>query len=147
MWYYVFGRDVMKIPLNSLIPLEQLIADVSKVLEVVNENGTVVLLQNNMPAYIITKYGEDDDEMQVDFGGNDYGVSRSDYKLHEAMKIVLEEQPDKTMHAADLADEIYRRRLYLKKNGGKAEATQIRARCANYDKMFESLPKNRIRLL
>lgn len=51
------------------------------------------------------------------------------YTLHEAMKIVLSGAEDKIMHAAELADEIYRRRLYLKKDGSKAQYTQIRARC------------------
>ncbi len=53
------------------------------------------------------------------------------YTLHEAMRIVLSEAENKTMHAAGLADEIYRRRLYLKKDGSKAEYTQIRARCGH----------------
>ena len=48
--------------------------------------------------------------------------------------------------AAELADEIYKRRLYLKKDGSKAEYTQIRARCGHYPDMFEALPGNLIRL-
>ena len=68
------------------------------------------------------------------------------YTLHEAMKIVLSEAENKTMHAAELADEIYRRRLYLKKDGSKAEYTQIRARCGHYPDMFEALPGNYIKL-
>ena len=39
------------------------------------------------------------------------------YTLHEAMRIVLSEAENKTMHAAELADEIYKRKLYLKKDG------------------------------
>ena len=68
------------------------------------------------------------------------------YTLHEAMRIVLSEAENKTMHAAELADEIYKRRLYLKKDGSKAEYTQIRARCGHYPDMFEALPGNLIRL-
>jgi antitoxin Phd len=48
------------------------------------------------------------------------------------MKIVLSEAENKTMHASKLADEIYERRLYLQKNGNKAQYTQIRARCGHY---------------
>jgi hypothetical protein len=33
-------------------------------------------------------------------------------KLHEAMEIVLKDVPTRTMHVADLADEIYKRGLY-----------------------------------
>jgi antitoxin Phd len=50
------------------------------------------------------------------------------------------------MHAAELAYEIYKRRLYLKKDGSKAEYTQIRARCGHYPDMFEALPGNYIKL-
>lgn len=136
----------MEVRIESLIPLEQLIADSASVLEIVKRNGVVVLLQNNSPVYIISKYGESEQDLKVVLGENNYEVNRSQYKLHEAMKIVLEDQPDKTMHAADLADEIYKRNLYRKKDGKKAEATQIRARSANYADLFVVLPKNRIKL-
>lgn len=62
------------------------------------------------------------------------------------MKIVLSEAENKTMHASKLADEIYERRLYLQKNGSKAQYTQIRARCGHYPDMFEALPGNYIKL-
>lgn len=62
------------------------------------------------------------------------------------MKIVLSEAENKTMHASKLADEIYERRLYLQKNGNKAQYTQIRARCGHYPDMFEALPGNYIKL-
>lgn len=137
----------MRVPLNSLISLEQLVSDVPYVLDVVNKKGTVVILHDNKPAYIISKYEEGEDEMRIPLFNRASEDDQPYYKLHEAMKIVLDEQPDKTMHAADLADEIYRRKLYLKKNGSKAESSQIRARCANYNHMFESLHKNKIRLI
>jgi antitoxin Phd len=62
------------------------------------------------------------------------------------MKIVLSEAENRTMHAAELADEIYRRRLYLTRDGSKAHYTQIRARSGNYPERFEALPGNYIRL-
>lgn len=62
------------------------------------------------------------------------------------MKLVLLATKDKIMHAADLADEIYKRRLYLKKNGEKAQYNQIRARCGHYPDLFEALPGNFIKL-
>ena len=68
------------------------------------------------------------------------------YTLHEAMKIVLSGAEDKIMHAAELADEIYRRRLYLKKDGSKAQYTQIRARCGHYPDLFEAMPGKRSKL-
>lgn len=56
------------------------------------------------------------------------------------MKIVLSEAENKTMHASKLADKIFERRLYLQKNGNKAQYTKIRARCGHYPDMFEALP-------
>lgn len=108
---------------------------------VVEKNGKVVLLKDNKPVYIILKYDENN--------LTDAGIGMSEmlnYKLHEAMRIVLSEAENKTMHAAELADEIYKRRLYLKKDGSKAEYTQIRARCGHYPDMFEALPGNFIKL-
>ena len=131
----------MDIKIDSLIPFDSLKTNIEHVFSVVDKNGKVVLLKDNKPVYIVLKY----DENHL----SDAGIGMQEmpnYTLHEAMKIVLSEAENKTMHAAELADEIYRRRLYLKKDGSKAEYTQIRARCGHYPDMFEALPGNIIRL-
>ena len=66
--------------------------------------------------------------------------------IQEAIKKVLSEADNNTMQASELADEIYKRKLYLQKNGKKAQYTQIRARCGHYPDMFEALPGNFIKL-
>ena len=131
----------MDIRIDSLIPFDSLKTNIDHVFSVVEKNGKVVLLKNNKPAYIVLKYDENN-LTDTEIGMNEMPY----YTLHEAMRIVLSEAENKTMHAAELADEIYRRRLYLKKDGSKAEYTQIRARCGHYPDMFEALPGNRIRL-
>jgi len=131
----------MDIRIDSLIPFDSLKTNIDHVFSVVDKNGKVVLLKDNKPVYIVLKYDENN--------LTDVGISMSEmpnYTLHDAMRIVLSEAENKTMHAAELADEIYRRRLYLKKDGSKAEYTQIRARCGQYPDMFEALPGNIIRL-
>jgi antitoxin Phd len=131
----------MDIRIDSLIPFDSLTTNIDHVFSVVDKNGKVVLLKDNKPVYIVLKYDENN--------LTDLGISMSEmpnYTLHEAMRIVLSEAENKTMHAAELADEIYKRRLYLKKDGSKAEYTQIRARCGHYPDMFEALPGNLIRL-
>jgi antitoxin Phd len=131
----------MDIRIDSLIPFDSLKTNIDHVFSVVDKNGKVVLLKDNKPVYIVLKYDENN--------LTDVGISMSEmpnYTLHEAMRIVLSEAENKTMHAAELADEIYKRRLYLKKDGSKAEYTQIRARCGHYPDMFEALPGNLIRL-
>lgn len=131
----------MDIRIDSLIPFDSLKTNIDHVFSVVDKNGKVVLLKDNKPVYIVLKYDENN--------LTDVGISMSEmpnYTLHEAMRIVLSEAENKTMHAAELADEIYKRRLYLKKDGSKAEYTQIRARCGHYPDMFEALPGNIIRL-
>jgi antitoxin Phd len=131
----------MDIRIDSLIPFDSLKTNIDHVFSVVDKNGKVVLLKDNKPVYIVLKYDENH--------STDAGIIMQEmpnYTLHEAMKIVLSEAENKTMHAAELADEIYRRRLYLKKDGSKAEYTQIRARCGHYPDMFEALPGNYIKL-
>ena len=131
----------MDIRIDSLIPFDSLKTNIDHVFSVVDKNGKVVLLKDNKPVYIVLKYDENN--------LTDVGISMSEmpnYTLHEAMRIVLSEAENKTMHAAELADEIYKRRLYLKKDGSKAEYTQIRARCGHYPDMFEALPGNYIKL-
>lgn len=131
----------MDIRIDSLIPFASLKTNIDHVFSVVEKNGKVVLLKDNKPAYIVLKYDENN-LTDTEIGMNEMPY----YTLHEAMRIVLSEAENKTMHAAELANEIYRRRLYLKKDGSKAEYTQIRARCGHYPDMFEALPGNRIRL-
>ncbi len=131
----------MDIRIDSLIPFDSLKTNIDHVFSVVDKNGKVVLLKDNKPVYIVLKYDENN--------LTDVGISMSEmpnYTLQEAMRIVLSEAENKTMHAAELADEIYKRRLYLKKDGSKAEYTQIRARCGHYPDMFEALPGNFIKL-
>lgn len=66
--------------------------------------------------------------------------------LHEAMCIVLSSTEDGTMHASKLADEIFARRLYFKKDGDKASPGQIRLRAMKYSDLFDMLPGNYISL-
>lgn len=131
----------MDIRIDSLIPFDSLKTNIDHVFSVVDKNGKAVLLKDNKPAYIVLKY---DENSLADTGIGTQEMPN--YTLHEAMRIVLSEAENKTMHAAELADEIYKRKLYLKKDGNKAEYTQIRARCGHYPDMFEALPGNLIRL-
>jgi len=131
----------MDIKIDSLIPFDSLKTNIDHVFSVVEKNGKAVLLKDNKPAYIVLKY---DENSLADTGIGTQEMPN--YTLHEAMRIVLSEAENKTMHAAELADEIYKRKLYLKKDGNKAEYTQIRARCGHYPDMFEALPGNLIRL-
>lgn len=130
----------MDIKIDSLIPFDTLRTDLEHVFSVVEKNGKVVLLKDNKPVYIVLKY--DTQAIEVDTIPD----KQINYTLQEAMKIVLSEAENKTMHASKLADEIYERRLYLQKNGNKAQYTQIRARCGHYPDMFEALPGNYIKL-
>ena len=129
----------MDIKIDSLIPFDTLQTDLEHVFSVVEKNGKVILLKDNKPAYIILKH--------VSYVVDANITSESEnLTLHEAMKVVLSKADNYTMHASILADEIYDRRLYLQKNGQKAQYTQIRARCGHYPELFEALPGNFIKL-
>lgn len=129
----------MRIELKSLIAIEELKNDPDKILDLVDNSGQAVLLKNNKPAFIIVKYEE---EKESEFGQLIEDQKYNVLKLHEAMEIVLEEQDDKQLHAADLADIIFNRGLYRKKDGTKAMANQIRARCEKYPNLFTSAEGN-----
>ena len=131
----------MEVKLESLIPYEQIKNDAGAVLNLVEKNGRVVLIKDNLPAYIIMKFDPLLEPIE-----KEVAQKFPKYKLHEAMKIVLLEAENNTMHAAALADEIFKRNLYLQKNGLKAKYNQIRARCGHYPAMFETLPGNMIKL-
>jgi len=131
----------MQVKIDSLISLDELRTNLDQVFSVVDKNGKALLIKDNKPTYILIKY-EENSSMSPDIGMRE----TPKYTLHEAMKIVLSEAENRTMHASELADEIYRRRLYVKKDGSKAHYIQIRARCGHYPEWFETLPGNYIRL-
>ncbi|WP_366922803.1 hypothetical protein MFMK1_003281 [Metallumcola ferriviriculae] len=131
----------MEIKLDSLVAFDRIKVDADSVFQTVEKNGKVVLLKDNQPVYIILKYDANMGAIE-----QEANIETPKYTLQEAMKIVLLEAVDSTMHAAALADEIFNRGLYRQKNGGKAQYNQIRARCGHYPEMFEALPGNMIKL-
>lgn len=130
----------MEININSLVSIEKALNNVDGVFEIVDDIGKVIILKDNKPAYIISKYEE-----SVEINANKVTAS-GNYTLQEAMKIVLLEVENNTLHASELADIIYERKLYVQKNGEKAKYNQLRARCGHYPDMFEALPGNFIKL-
>lgn len=130
----------MEININSLVSIEKAMNEAESVFKTVDNIGKVIILKDNKPAYILLKY-EENAEVPV------YApAAKATYTLQEAMKIVLSEAENQTLHASELADIIYDRKLYVQKNGEKAKANQLRARCGHYPQMFEALPGNYIRL-
>ncbi len=131
----------MDVKIDSLIPFDKLVTDVDSVFAIADKNDTVVLLKDNKPAYIIIKY-----DAYQGLGVNAFLYGGTTNTLQEAMRIVLLETEENTMHASKLADEIYNRKLYFQKNGSKAQYTQVRSRCGHYPEMFEAIPGNFIKL-
>ncbi|GAA0109234.1 hypothetical protein [Clostridium tertium] len=130
----------MEININSLVSIEKALNNVDGVFEIVDDVGKVIILKDNKPAYIISKYEE-----STEINSNKATAS-GNHTLQEAMKIVLSEVENNTLHASELADIIYERKLYVQKNGEKAKYNQLRARCGHYPDMFEALPGNFIKL-
>lgn len=132
----------MSINLKALIPYDQMIESPGDVFDLVDAQGQVVLLRNNTPAYIVMRA---DAATEILISNENEKPLNPSLTLHEAMRLVLSDVEGNQMHAADLADEIYRRGLYRKKDGSKADYNQIRARCGHYD-MFDTLQGNIIKL-
>lgn len=127
----------MEINVKSLISIEKVLKNAKDVLEMVEQNGKVIILKDNQPTYVLCKYNEENVNETYD---------KLNITLQEAMRIVLSEVENKTLHASKLADIIYDRKLYVQKNGEKAKYNQLRARCGNYPDMFEALSGNFIKL-
>ncbi len=133
----------MEVSIESLMPFEKIKTDIDGVLSVVEKTGKVVLLKDNRPAYLVIKV---DAREEKEPGFDLAEAPAANYTLQEAMRLVLLEADNNTMHASKLADEIFNQRLYIKKNGQKAQYNQIRARCEHYPNLFEALKGNNIRL-
>ncbi len=131
----------MDFSVESLMPFDEMLSDPGRIFSVVDKMGKVILLRDDMPAYFIIKY----DAAKREYA-NILTAHLPNRTLQEAMRIVLCDAENMTMHASKLADEIFARGLYLQKNGEKARYTQVRARCGHYPELFEALPKNFIRL-
>lgn len=130
----------MEINVNSLVSIEKALDNADEVFKIVDDIGKVIILKDNKPAYILYKCEE-----SAEINSNKSSTSAA-YTLQEAMKIVLSEVENNTLHASELADIIYERKLYVQKNGEKAKYNQLRARCGHYPDMFEALPGNYIKL-
>ena len=57
--------------------------------------------------------------------------------LHEAMALVLGEQPANEMSVRELTTEINRRALYRRRDGSLLEASQVHARAKKYTRLFD----------
>lgn len=135
----------MQIKLETLLPFEKIIEMPNEVFDVVETHGKAILLKNNAPVYVITKPNS------IEETGNHNDVNKdlpkyAELTLQEAMRVVLQDAENNEMHAADLADEVFKRGLYTQKNGSPAKYNQIRARCNHYPELFEALPRNTIKL-
>lgn len=133
----------MSINLETLIPYDRILNSPDDVFDLVDKHGQVVLLKENAPAYVIIK---SEAAMPLLKSNEQKLVMKSKHTLQEAMKIVLLEAENHTMHAAALAEAIYEKGLYYKKDGTKAGYNQVRARCSHYPDLFEVLEKNTIKL-
>ena len=57
--------------------------------------------------------------------------------LHDALAVVLRERGNAWTTVKELADEVNRRGLYLKRDGSPIEPSQVHARTKNYASLFE----------
>lgn len=66
--------------------------------------------------------------------------------LHEAMRLVLSERPERAATTTELSEEIERRGLYARKDGAATRAQQINARARKYPNLFELDSSGLVRL-
>ena len=66
--------------------------------------------------------------------------------LHEAMRIVLQEAPDRTATTTHIANEIIKRQLYIQRKGGSVFPEQIFLRARQYPRLFELVGRTIVKL-
>lgn len=125
--------------INSLVSIDDL-NNVQDVLNLADKLGEVIILKDNKPTYRLTAIAS-----TIDINLNK--ASRIRLDLWEAMDLVLSEQPENTMHAKEIAQEITKRELYFMKDGSPVTAVQIRARAGHKPEYFECLKGNYIKLI
>ncbi|WP_129723972.1 type II toxin-antitoxin system Phd/YefM family antitoxin [Xylanivirga thermophila] len=61
----------MKVNIENLVSISEANQNFSKVARIVDENGTVIILKNNVPRYVLIEYGQlekvktiDDEEVE-----------------------------------------------------------------------------------
>ena len=74
-------------------------------------------------------------------------AGRPELYLHEAMALVLKDAPNCRASTSFLSDEIWERRLYWQKDGGKAFPEQMFLRARKHPDVFEIIDKDTIRLI
>lgn len=52
------GSDIMQVNLKNLVSMTEANQNFSKVAKMVDENGTAVILKNNVPRYVIIDYSK-----------------------------------------------------------------------------------------
>ena len=74
-------------------------------------------------------------------------MQRDQPLLHEAMRAILLDRPERTATLEVLSEENARRDLYRKEDGQHPEPFQFRLRARQYAKWFDLLPADRIRYI
>ncbi len=163
----------MKVELESIVAMEELERDAKGVFARVAQQGEVIVFVNNMPAYVIQKFAGEERPSQEEKKRESAPQAKNKAKISQkkvvskkvgrvtkkrasssskgltlkaAAKQILLESEGKQMHVQALADAIYDRGLYQKKDGSKAMATQVRAMCAQYQDDFVALAGNIVQM-
>lgn len=66
--------------------------------------------------------------------------------LHEAMRMVLEDCPNRTATTEQITKEVIGRKLYFQKNGGDVFPDQIFLRARKYPQLFELTGRTIVKL-
>lgn len=141
----------MKVAVESLVAYEDWIRNPEKISKILESYGEVIILRENQPVYRITRIRQDKDSSSAYHLQHEPEINkatpRPSLTLREAVRTILQTAQDGEMHVSELTDLIFENGLYLKRDGSKAPYTQVRAMCGQYPEDFETLKRNRIRLV
>lgn len=154
----------MEVRIDSLMSYEEFLENPTTAVDKVECLGEVIIIKDNELAYRITKIESEKIRGSVDTNsatrnennqemtnGNIHhvgttGVGQRSLTLREAVIEVLNRYNGGPIHVSEIADILYDEKLYLKRDGGKAHYTQVRAMCGYYSDDFLTMPGNKVKL-
>lgn len=144
--------------MEKIVAYEDFLSDTEKMMEKAERLGSLIIIKDNKPAFQIYSANQSGSNKEENLlstkdleevkDNKDTTIEKmfSGLTLKQAVLEVLMKADSKEMHVSEIAEEIYSRKLYRKRDGSKAHYTQIRAMCGQYPEEFETLPRNRVKL-
>lgn len=97
--------------ISKFVAYSRLLESPEDIMDLVDEKGEVIIIKDDEPLYVIQNINQ----REIKEERSEFQKPVENITLHVAMERVLSQVDGHTLHAAELADEIYNQKLYFKK--------------------------------